>query len=54
MSTFFDMNSVGEVTTQVSETEKEMETDENKEARKLQKVEDALLEIYGPINTGLI
>lgn len=54
LSTFFDMNSVGEVTTQVSETEKEMETDENKEARKLQKVEDALLEIYGPINTGLI
>lgn len=54
LSTFFDMNSVGEVTTQISETEKEMETDESQEARKLQKVEDTLLEIYGPINTGLI
>lgn len=54
LSTFFDMNSVGEVTTQISETEKEMETDKSQEARKLQKVEDALLEIYGPINTGLI
>jgi hypothetical protein len=48
------MNSVGEVTTQVSEAEKEMETDESREARKLRKVEDTLLEIYGPINTGLI
>ena len=38
LSTFFDMNSVGEVTTQISETEKEMETDESQEARKLQKV----------------
>lgn len=54
LSTFFDMNSVGEVTTQISETEKEMETDQSQEARKLQKVEDTLLEIYGPINTGLI
>ena len=54
LSTFFDMNSVGEVTTQISETEKEMETDKSQEARKLQKVEDTLLEIYGPINTGLI
>lgn len=54
LSTFFDMNSVGEVTTQISEAEKEMETDESQEARKLQKVEDTLLEIYGPINTGLI
>lgn len=54
LSTFFDMNSVGEVTTQVSEAEKEMETDESREARKLRKVEDTLLEIYGPINTGLI
>lgn len=54
LSAFFDMNSVGEVTTQISETEKEMETDESQEARKLQKVEDTLLEIYGPINTGLI
>lgn len=54
LSTFFDMNSVGEVTTQISETEKEMETDESQEARKLQKVENTLLEIYGPINTGLI
>lgn len=54
LSTFFDMNSVGEVTTQISENEKEMETDKSQEARKLQKVEDALLEIYGPINTGLI
>lgn len=54
LSTFFDMNNVGEVTTQVSESEKEMETDSSQEARKLQKVEDTLLEIYGPINTGLI
>jgi hypothetical protein len=35
LSAFFDMNSVGEVTTQISETEKEMETDESQEARKL-------------------
>lgn len=54
LSTFFDMNNVGEVATQISETEKGMETDESQEARKLQKIEDALLEIYGLINTGLI
>lgn len=54
LSTFFDMNSVGEVTTQISENEKQQETDSDREARKIQKIEDTLLEIYGPINTGLI
>lgn len=54
LSTFFDMNNVGEVTTQISETEKEQATDSEKEARKLQKIEDTLLEVYGPINTGII
>ena len=54
LSTFFDMNNVEEGHTIVSEQQKEQQTDENKEAIKLQKVEDALLEIYGPINTGLI
>lgn len=54
LSTFFDMNNVEEGHTTVTEQQKEQQTDEEKEAIKLQKVEDALLEIYGPINTGLI
>lgn len=45
LSTFFDMNNVGEVTTQISESEKGMETDKEKEIRKLQKIEDTLSEI---------
>ena len=54
LSTFFDINSAEEVVIQESEQDKSMETDEAQQARITQKIDDVLLDIYGPINTGLI
>ena len=47
LSTFFDMNSVGEVTTQVSEAEKEMEKQENFERQRIlyQRYTDQLIQV---------
>lgn len=54
LSAFFELDNSGQVATQVSEDEQSAETDEEQQIRKLQTIEEALLNIYGPNNIGLI